>query len=34
MQHGNFLIIPYAVSDSATGFINVSLEDLLDEFKL
>ena len=34
MLHGNLLIIPYAVSDSATGFVTVPLNDLLSEFKL
>jgi predicted GH43/DUF377 family glycosyl hydrolase len=34
MQHGNLLIIPYAVSDSATGFVTIPLNDLLSEFKL
>jgi predicted GH43/DUF377 family glycosyl hydrolase len=34
MLHAGMLIIPYAVSDSATGFINVPLDDLLNEFKL
>lgn len=33
MQHGDLLIIPYAVSDSATGFVTVPLNDLLSEFK-
>ncbi|MEP6616210.1 MAG: glycoside hydrolase family 130 protein [Ginsengibacter sp.] len=31
MRHGNLLVIPYAVSDSATGFVTVDLEDLLIE---
>ena len=34
MQHGDLLIIPYAVSDSATGFATIPLNDLLTEFKL
>jgi predicted GH43/DUF377 family glycosyl hydrolase len=34
MRHGDLLIVPYAVSDSATGFVTVPLEDLLNEFKL
>jgi predicted GH43/DUF377 family glycosyl hydrolase len=34
MQHGDLLIIPYAVSDSATGFVTIPLNDLLSEFKL
>ena len=34
MQHGDLLIIPYAVSDSATGFVTILLNDLLSEFKL
>jgi predicted GH43/DUF377 family glycosyl hydrolase len=33
IQHNNLLIIPYAVSDSATGFVTIVLEDLLNEFK-
>lgn len=33
MQHGNMLLIPYAVSDSATGFVTVKLDDLLDQLK-
>jgi predicted GH43/DUF377 family glycosyl hydrolase len=31
IQHGKQLVIPYAVSDSATGFITVEIEDLLNE---
>jgi len=34
MRHGNLLVIPYAVSDSATGFATIALDDLLSEFKL
>jgi len=34
MQHGDLLMIPYAVSDSATGFVTILLNDLLSEFKL
>lgn len=34
MQHDDLLIIPYAVSDSATGFVTIPLNDLLNEFKL
>ncbi len=34
LLHGNRLIIPYAVSDSATGFVTMALNDLLDEMKL
>ena len=34
MQHGDMLIIPYAVSDSATGFVTIPLNDLLNEFKI
>jgi predicted GH43/DUF377 family glycosyl hydrolase len=31
LLHGDILIIPYAVSDSATGFVTVNLNDLLNE---
>ncbi len=31
MHHGGLLIIPYAISDSATGFITITLDDLLKE---
>ncbi|HLY69777.1 MAG TPA: glycoside hydrolase family 130 protein [Puia sp.] len=34
IRHGNLLVIPYAVSDSATGFATIALHDLLNEFKL
>jgi len=34
LRHGNLLVIPYAVSDSATGFATIALDDLLNEFKL
>lgn len=34
MRHGNLLVIPYAVSDSATGFVTIGLNDLLNEFKI
>ena len=34
LRHGNMLIIPYAVSDSATGFVTVELNELLNEMKL
>jgi len=30
--HNNILIIPYAMSDSSTGFVTIGLEELLDEF--
>jgi len=33
LRHGNMLIIPYAVSDSATGFVTIELNALLDEMK-
>lgn len=33
LRHNNSLIIPYAVSDSATGFVTVDLNELLDEMK-
>ncbi len=31
LRHGNMLIIPYAVSDSATGFVTIELQVLLKE---
>lgn len=31
LRHGKSLIIPYAVSDSATGFVTVELQEILDE---
>jgi predicted GH43/DUF377 family glycosyl hydrolase len=31
LKHGNSLLIPYAVSDSATGFVTVGLDELLHE---
>ena len=31
LQHAETLIIPYAVSDSATGFVTIELKDLLNE---
>jgi predicted GH43/DUF377 family glycosyl hydrolase len=34
LRHGNLLVIPYAVSDSATGFATIALNDLLNEFKI
>jgi predicted GH43/DUF377 family glycosyl hydrolase len=34
MLHQNRLIIPYAVSDSATCFASIGLDELLLEFKL
>ncbi|MEO7561085.1 MAG: glycoside hydrolase family 130 protein, partial [Ferruginibacter sp.] len=34
LRHGDTLIIPYAVSDSATGFAAVGLNELLDEMKI
>ncbi len=34
LRHGDTLIIPYAVSDSATGFATVGLNELLDEMKI
>ena len=33
MLHGNMLIIPYAVSDSATAFATIALDELLNEMK-
>jgi len=34
LHHGNLLVIPYAVSDSATGFVTITLNELLNEFKI
>lgn len=34
LQHGNSLIIPYAVSDSATGFVTIGLDEILNELLL
>ena len=34
LVHGDWLIIPYAVSDSATGFATINLNELLDEMKI
>jgi predicted GH43/DUF377 family glycosyl hydrolase len=31
LRHGDILIIPYAVSDSATGFVTIGLHELLNE---
>ena len=31
LHHGDSLVIPYAVSDSATGFVTISLEEILNE---
>ena len=31
LRHGNVLIIPYAVSDSATGFVTIELNEILNE---
>jgi len=33
MRHGDLLIIPYAVSDSATGFATIALDEILNEMK-
>jgi predicted GH43/DUF377 family glycosyl hydrolase len=33
LMHGKILMIPYAVSDSATGFATIEIEELLDEMK-
>lgn len=33
LRHGDVLVIPYAVSDSATGFITIALNELLKEIK-
>jgi predicted GH43/DUF377 family glycosyl hydrolase len=34
MRHQNLLIIPYAVSDSATAFATIELSELLKEMKI
>ncbi len=34
MLHGNHLIIPYAVSDSATAFATIGLDEILRDMKL
>ena len=31
LRHGDALIIPYAVSDSATGFVTIKLNEILNE---
>jgi len=31
MRHDELIVIPYAISDSATGFITIALDDLLKE---
>jgi predicted GH43/DUF377 family glycosyl hydrolase len=31
LRHGDLLVIPYAVSDSATGFVTIGLNELLNE---
>jgi predicted GH43/DUF377 family glycosyl hydrolase len=31
LLHGDLLFIPYAVSDSATGFITIELNEILNE---
>jgi predicted GH43/DUF377 family glycosyl hydrolase len=31
LRHGNLLIIPYAVSDSATGFVTIELDEIVNE---
>jgi len=33
LRHGDLLIIPYAVSDSATGFVTIELDEILNEMK-
>jgi len=33
LRHGKTLIVPYAVSDSATGFATVEINELIDEMK-
>jgi len=34
IRHGDLLIIPYAVSDSATGFATISLDEILNEMNI
>jgi predicted GH43/DUF377 family glycosyl hydrolase len=34
LLHGDMLVIPYAVSDSATGFATVDIKELLEEMKI
>ncbi len=34
LRHNNLLIIPYAVSDSATGFVTIELDEILNELLL
>ncbi len=34
IRHGNLLIIPYAVSDSATGFATILLDEILNEMEI
>jgi predicted GH43/DUF377 family glycosyl hydrolase len=34
IRHGNLLIIPYAISDSATGFATIMLEEILNEMNV
>ncbi len=31
LQHGRLLLIPYAVSDSATGFVTVDMDEILND---
>jgi predicted GH43/DUF377 family glycosyl hydrolase len=33
LRHNDFLLIPYAVSDSATGFVTIRLNELIQEMK-
>ena len=33
LQHSKLLLIPYAVSDSATGFVTVDTDEILNEMK-
>ena len=32
LRHNDLLFIPYAVSDSATGFVTIEFQDMLNEF--
>jgi predicted GH43/DUF377 family glycosyl hydrolase len=33
LQHGNLLIIPYAISDTATVFASVKIDEILNKMK-
>jgi predicted GH43/DUF377 family glycosyl hydrolase len=34
LKHGDILFVPYAVSDSATGFVTMDVNELLNEMIL